>query len=288
MAVTYSVFSSSMSLDSRLQISADIAEKHDEVFWAVSETTQGISLQISKNFTEIKMNIERLEKAYCKHNVTSEPSITLLPFPFKLSKVINFFDFAPFLNQIFDLKKGDNEQVPAYGGDNNGVFLNESEKPVYHALIKYPSLSDKELAEILSISRHTIARARKKFENDALIKTIRIVDLKKLGFEILVLNHFSFNMKLSEGEKKRGIEALMENKQPIFMVLGDVEGVSLVPYKSFEEYRECCGKIADLNKKIGMFSKAPTSLLLSTTSMTHIKDHDYAPLTKKILGIYVD
>ena len=60
LAVTYSVFSSSMPLNTRLQISADIAENYDEVFWAVSETTQGISIQLSKNYTEVKKNIDIL------------------------------------------------------------------------------------------------------------------------------------------------------------------------------------------------------------------------------------
>ena len=48
LAVTYSTFSSSMSLKTRLRISADIAEKHDEMIWALSDATQGLSLQLSR------------------------------------------------------------------------------------------------------------------------------------------------------------------------------------------------------------------------------------------------
>ena len=285
LAVTYSVFSSSMPLKTRLRISKDIADKYDEIFWAVSETTQGISLQLSRNYTDVKENKEELEKVYCKQNVTRGPTITLLLFPFRLASIANFFDFSLFLEQIFELKVNYRKKTSVYKTKHKVTHLNDTEKLIYHTLIKHPDLPDKELADVIDISRHSIARARKKFEDDALIRTIRVVDLKKLGFEILVLNHFVFNMKISPEKKEKGIEALIKNKQPIFMVMGEIDGVSLVPYKSFEDFRECSGKIADINKRYGLFSKDTTSLLFSTTTMVYINNHDYAPIVKKVLGI---
>ena len=80
----------------------------------------------------------------------------------------------------------------------------------------------------------------------------------------------------------------MENKQPIFMVVGEIEGTSLVPYRSFEDFRERSGEIADINKEYGLFSKDPISLLFSTTTMVSINDHDYAPIVKKVLEIQIE
>jgi len=285
LAVTYGTFSSSMPLKTRLRISSGIAEEYDEVFWAVSDMTQGATLQMARSYTDVRRKMDGLERTYCKHNVIREPSITLLPFPFELTKIVNFFDFAPLLRQAFDLDIDDVETTTDRRKTDRGAPLNETEKLIYCTLVRHPELSDKELAEVIPVSRHTIARARKRFEDDALIRTIRLVDLKKLGFEILVLNHFVFDMKAPAKRMEEGVAALVENQQPIFMVIGEVEGVSLVPYRSFEDFREHSGDTADVNKRYGLFSRDPVSLLFSITDMASINDHDYAPIAEKVLGV---
>ena len=285
LAVTYGTFSSYVPLETRLQMSKGAADRHDEVFWAVSDSTQGISFQMSKNYTNARMNIEELEKVYRRENLTREPSISLLVFPFELTNIMNFFDYGQFLKQAFEIDDKRKEKAESQEKVIPNINLNEKEKLIYHALIKYPQLSDKELAEQINISRYKIARDRKRFEESSLIRTVRVVDLKKIGFEILVLNHFIFDMDISSENKEKGIKELMNKKQPIFMAAGEMDGVSLVPYKSFEDYREYSGKIADINKRHGLISKETISLLFSTKTMTIINNHDYAPITHKILDI---
>ncbi len=285
LAVTYGTFSSSVPLKTRLQMSKKIAEKQEEVFWAVSESTQGISFQLSRDYTNVKRNVEELEKVYHKENLTREPSISLLVFPFELTNIMNYFDYAPFLKSTFGIDDIIKEKTGTQKKTIKDINLNDKEKHIYHSLIKFPQLSDKKLAEEINISRYKVARERKRFEENLLIKTIRIVDLQKVGFDILVLNHMMFDMNISSEKKEEGIKTLMNRKQPIFMLVGEIDGISLVPYESFEDFREHSGKIADINKRYGLFSKETKSLLFSTKTMTFINNHDYANITHKILDI---
>ncbi|MCK4717711.1 MAG: MarR family transcriptional regulator, partial [Thermoplasmata archaeon] len=293
LAVTYSAFSSSVPLKERLEISANIAERYDEVFWAVSDKTQGVSLQLSRNYTDAKEKVEELGRAYCKQNVVREPNIALLAFPFKLIRQLNFFDYAPLLEQVFGQSVGEQEEVPTEMAEPSNkeergeakTHFTETEKIIFYALIKHPQLSDKELEEIIVASRHTIARARKKFEKEGFTKTIRIVNMEKLGFTILGLHHYILDMKTSEERIEEGIEAINSNRQPIFMVRGNTEGVMIVPYTSFEDLRACSEKVADINKEYDMFTKDPIGLFFFIGAMENINDHDYAPIVEKMLGM---
>ena len=283
LAVTYGTFSSSVPLKTRLQMSKKVADRQDEIFWAISESTQGISFQLSKNYTNVKRNIEELEKVYRKENLTREPSISLLIFPFEMTKIINYFDYTVLLKHAFGIEDEIEENTDSKKKIIGNTNLNDGEKHIYHSLIKYPQLSDKKLAELINVSRYKVARERKKFEENFLIRTIKIVDLQKIGFEILALNHIMFDTNISSERKEKGIKTLIDNNQPILMLAGEMDGVSLVPYKSFENFRECSGEIADINKRYGLFSKEARSLLFSTKTMTFINNHDYSHITHKIL-----
>jgi len=56
-------------------------------------------------------------------------------------------------------------------------------------LLKDSKRSDRELAKVLGVSQPTITRLRHKLEKNGMIRDYTIVpDLKKMGFELLVIN----------------------------------------------------------------------------------------------------
>ena len=210
MAINYSVYKTTASVESRLKTGKRFAESHDELFWAVNEYVQSTGLHFSKNYTDISKNITELEKYYTENGYLSEEGIHLLIFPFDMVDIPYFFDFSPLLAQSFgiieDPRNPSEERpngCPKTNGDNNR--MSETGKQVYYNLIKYPNMSDTELSEKISISQKTITKLRKEFEKSGLLKNSIIPNLEKLGFTKLLgtgIIKNKYKIQVKEASKK--------------------------------------------------------------------------------------
>jgi hypothetical protein len=159
--------------------------------------------------------------------------------------------------------------------------LNPTEKSIYSDLIKYPELSDQELAKKEGTSRFTVLRARKRFENK-LMKTCNIVNLKKLNFELIALVILKFSLSLSE----KSIEKVMEDllaQGAIFLVREHVNCAALIPFKTFDSYRAFMNSFSQEYKEYQYFSTFPEILLFSLVEAKLPKFHVYGPLIEKAL-----
>ena len=96
-------------------------------------------------------------------------------------------DYSPAMLDVIKSK------VKDIGFENNEeVIFSNTKKKIYCVLIQYPELSDSEIGTKVGVSRHTVSRLRRGFENNNLIRKINLPNLKKLGFEILTFFHIRF------------------------------------------------------------------------------------------------
>lgn len=290
MAVNYSVYKTTASVESRLKTGKKFAGSHNELFWAANEYVQSAGLHFSKNYTDISHNITELEKYYTKNGYLSEESIHLLIFPFDMVNIPYFFDFSHLLAQSFGIiedprnKSEDRENCfPQTNGKNNR--MSETGKKVYYNLIKHPNLTDTELSELISVSQRTITKLRKEFEESGMMKNAIIPDLEKLGFKMLVFDHAKLNLKMEEDRIDRILDSLIGIKPPIMLLLGNSDIVALTAYEDFDTYRRSINCFSEIYKHENIFVKEPRRLMFSLTEMNMIKDHVYAPLVAKILNI---
>ena len=288
LAVTYSHYRPSVPSDIRLITGKRLAEAHKEVFWTISEYNQSISLELSRNLTDLKKNISQLEQLYTAQSFLDEGDITLIAFPFEIAEIYSFFDFAPFMAQSFGL-------APVEIGLKNlsifetekglGSDMTDMAKKVYIGLIEFPEHTDTALAKEIGISQRTVTKLRKQFEVEGLIKTAIIPNLEKLGFKMLVFDHAKLNLRMSKKHREETIKALLSIKPPIFFAIGGNDVVAITPYEDFETYRRSINHFSEVYKQDDIFIKDPKRLMFSLAEMEIIKEHDYLPIVKKLLGV---
>lgn len=278
---TYSKFISALSLQQRLRVSSRIRKTHNEVFYALSDPLQGISLQISKDYTTVKKWSEDLENIYSKHAILSDVGIVIVPFPFKLSSFVNFFDFSPLLEEVFGIAS--KKEIKLKNLEMEQVKLTPTQKKVYYGLIKYPELSDIALADKLRVSRFTIARLKKIFEGK-LMKTVRVANLEKLDFKILAFLYMRLSLNLSKEDKLNFCKAITKLRSPIFMVVGNNDSLALTPFKDFDDYKKITNAFAEINEISNVLKEEPVILLFSLPETKVIKEYSFDKIVEKFLS----
>lgn len=279
LSVASANFISSLSLDERLDLGSKLDIEHPYVFWMISEPAQGMTLQLSKSYSEGKERIEKLEKIYVKQGYLGNSGISLIPFPLKLATIANFFDFTFLLNRLF--RMNDKPLLPKFKFED--MKLSYSDKKVFHALIEYPELSDSDLAKKLRLSRPTVSRRRKKFEGK-IMRTMTIPSLEKININILSLIYTKFNLSATQKDKQALIRDLLYQGS-IFLVSEHVELVALVPFENFDAYRTYMNVFSKRHKEYALFVEEPKILLFSVPKAKFPKNHLYAPLVRSILSV---
>jgi DNA-binding MarR family transcriptional regulator len=288
--VVYGTLNRRTTIEDRLAISKKYFEKFHEYFYIISESNQAINLAISKNITEFERNFEEFIQIYESYEFLDEKGFKYVLFPFDMISIFNFFDYAPILNRLFDLGFRDSPNYPNLSSDKiKGKVmdrrLTEKEKKVFYGLVTYPDLPDNRIAEKIKTTRFTVTKIRKRFYEEKLMRTTCIPDVKKLGMNILAFTHAKFKPNLTTFKKNQCLEDTLSIYPTIFNVARDLENLSISIFKNYRDFQETQELINKCRVENEFLKSEPESMLLSIPRMTKIKNHTYAPLTKKILGI---
>lgn len=285
LSVSYGWTNPSIPLETKLKkIGDDILCSGVECFYQVAESNQAFSLLMGLNYTDLKINVETLERRLSKLKFLGNQAIRIIFFPFKTSKIFRFFDFAPLIAKTFELNF-DEKRISTDFEEKGKRRLSQIEKRVYYGLIKYPDLSDSKIAEKMSLERHTVANIRKRFEKEKLIKKIRVPDLKKLGFQMLVFSYSRFNPLTPLDKRKKGIELLLKGYPNIMMLTSHSEAVNLFVVRDFEEYKKSKDEVISYYSSKNFFAEYPTLLTFSTSNMRILKNFEFGPIVRKVLKI---
>jgi hypothetical protein len=284
LGVTYFHYKATIPLNIRLITGTKLVREHREVFWAASEYTQAISLQLARSFTDAKANVADIESLYTAQGFLDEGGITFLPFPFAISRIPLLFDFEPLLRQSFGLH-GKDVVVGCAPRAQQGARLTAVGRRVYLGLVAMPELSDTELASAISVSQRTVSKLRAAFEGGGALKTVTVPNLRLLGFKMLVFDHAKLNLRLPEKQRMEILGELVKIKPPIFLAISGDDVAALTAYEDFETYRRCINGFSQIYKQDDIYAREPKRLQFSLTEMRMLKEHVYGPIVEKVLGI---
>lgn len=288
--VSYLILNRKTTVDERLDITRETLNRFSEFFYIVSESNQAVTVAVSKNITEFLKNLAPVIQIYDEHGFFDKEGFIHAFFPFELTTIFNFFVFAPLLDRLFELgleKTQEKLDVSSKKIKCRVKYrdMSDMEKRIYYGLVKYPELPDYKLAEKLSTTRSTLMRMKERFYAESLMRTIRMVNMKKLGLEILAFTHSKFNPKKPIQTRVEGIKNIIQMQTPILNVSSDLESIMLTAYKNFEDYQTIHEHVTRFHVQNEFLREEPTTLLMSIPIMTIVKNHMYAPLVKKILEI---
>jgi len=282
LAVIYMQFNPVIPLKQRMETTKRTIEVFDEIFFSVGEEEKGFSISLSQNYTNIGRINEIRTETFGKLGLLEKEYPHEVIFPFETSHIHRFFDFAPFFQYLFNLQ--DNQKIPTtpelFRKINTAEFSTK-EKKVYGALVAHPTATTQQIGELVNLSRHTVARMKKKFFEDGLLQTLILPNLKKLGIEILTFTHIRFNLNKAPSTQDFSI---LNTPSTIFFASRKFEAVLLSAYQTFQDYKEDeMNKIRYL-KEHNLFSQPPFISTYMLDRMEVIKDFDFSPLVRKILS----
>ncbi len=281
LAIIYMQFNPVIPLKQRMETTKRTIEVFDEIFFSVGEEEKGFSISLSQNYTNIGRINEIRTETFGKLGLLEKEYPHEVIFPFETSHIHRFFDFAPFLQQLFKLDDSKKiSMTPELFRKISTVEFSPKEKKVYSALVEHPTATTQQIGDLVGLSRHTVARMKKNFFEDGLLQTLILPNLKKLGIEILTFSHISFNLNNAPSTQELSI---LNTSSTIFFASRKFEAVLLSAYQTYQDYKEDeMNKIRYL-KEHNLFSHPPFISTYMFERMEVIKDFDFSPLVRKIL-----
>jgi len=277
-------FSLLIPLPERVEITGKAIEVFDEIFFSVGEQDKGFSLSLSKDYATIGRINDIRTQTFGGRGLLEEEYPNMIVFPFEISKIYRFFNFAPLLNFCFGLDLEGQQKIKYVNfGSKESIIFSDTEKNAYCILITYPELADSEIGRELGISRHTISRLRRKFENIDLMSKLIIPNFIKLGFEILGFYHIRFDPRNPPNIEEDEAASLMSDST-VFFASRMFEAVMISVYQDYDDYKNDMMKIMQILKENRWIAKDPIIKTYGLNTMVFIKDFKFAPITHKIVG----
>jgi DNA-binding MarR family transcriptional regulator len=284
LVVIYTNFTPLIPLEERVKITGKTIEVFDEIFFSVGEQDKGFSLSLSRDYATIGRINDIRTRTFGERGLLEDEYPTLVVFPFEISKIYRFFDFAPLLKKSFTLDLESEEKLGERGGLSKGIIaLSEMEKNVYCMLVNYPESSDSVIGAKLGVSRHTVSRLRRGFEEENLLWKINMPDLKKLGFEILTLYHILFDPR-HPLDMVRDEATLLMSDSSIFMASRMFEAFILSVHHDYDDYQRDRTRIMQILKENQWIAEDPMIRTHSLSELIYMKDFRFTPIAKKIVG----
>jgi len=266
-----------------------LIENIPEFFYGGLEGGSAFGLGFAQNYSELTKTIEQLSKSvrgegYVENVVP--PMKHLAIFPLKNAVFFNFFDFSSIIKNNYKIKiKDEPEDKLQSLPKPKDMNLTTIEKRVLYGLVNYPELPDSKIADKINVTRQVISKLKKMFEEEGLIKTIKIPDLEKLGFEILVLAINNHNPLTPMDKRMKGIELVRSKLPIIFLISTNLESFAMAPARNFVELQDLKNEVLKFYKKEKFFITEPVIHMYSISNMTFARSHYYGALIKKIYKI---
>ncbi|MCI0497687.1 MAG: hypothetical protein L0Z54_05290 [Thermoplasmata archaeon] len=278
---TYTNFNIVYPLEERIRITREAIEVFDEIFYSMGEVSKGFSVSMSSDYTTISHINDVRTETFSKMNLLAEEHPIQVIFPLGISRVFRFLSFDPMLKVHLGVETaGLPKPKPCDFSVGERRELSKNEKTVYHALVKYPGMRDKSLGDLLPLSRHTVSNVRKRFENENLIRHIRIPNISTLGYNLLVFWHIKINPR-----KPIPPEALERLLTPncVMAMSRKYEAVIISYYLDFESYRTDEANITRSLRSDNYIVEPPVINVFDLSKARVIKDLTFAPFVRKLL-----
>jgi len=154
---------------------------------------------------------------------------------------------------------------------------------IFAELVKNPRLSDRQLAKNLNVSQPTITRRRAQLEKMGLLDYTAILDIRKLGYEILAI---TFGRLQSEKPNDKKVEPSEDflSKHPEMLLVSSGRGLNydrvvLSVHRSYSEFSQF---ITELRQQWRKYLVDPESFIISLQSDKILRDFTLKQLAKAI------
>jgi len=295
MCISHGSFKPVMPYGNELLAKAD--ETIPATYFGISNPYHFVMLGASRNFTDARETYDgyyrndRFLKAVDERNLV----FSFLSYP--LTTVLNFFEFAPLLRNLFGITDKDNAPTdasvngkarrridpsePSAGLDE----LSTTERKVLLGLVRFPELPDKALSDKIKVSRQVVSKMRRMLETEGYVRTAIIPDLAKLGMGMIIFTHYTLNPKTAGSFNEKSLIGTKEGLPSFFLCSGPFEFYSLSAFKSYQDFERVSERYYKLYTENKALLGSPIILPFSIEDLTFFRNHTYANILKNVLGL---
>jgi DNA-binding MarR family transcriptional regulator len=284
LAVIYIDLNPLIPLKERVIISKKSIAVYEELFFSVGAQDKGFSISLSKDYATIGRINDIRTQTFGHYGFIEDEYPSMVIFPFEISKIYRFFDFAPLLDKGLNLNTDSKDEIKNFGRLTKKEYnFSKIEKKVYCTLVKYPESSDSFIGKKTGVSRHTVSKLRRYFEEENLVRRINLPNFKKLGFEILTIYHIRFDPRKNPDIKNDEAYQLISDST-IFMATRVFEAFILSVHLNYDDFNKDTTRIMQILKENKWITKNPVIRTHSLSELVIIKNFEFAPIAKKILN----
>lgn len=243
-------------------------ERHSNFFYVRHSERGGIIFCITENWASFKHLQENLERA----TIISSSNFRhyrIVHFPIARSRLVNYFNYAGVIQNFFGTSQ------PVNSGIEKRIArrkLRINEKKVLIGLVQYPDYTLNKLSTRLELSKPTISKIRESLTHNGYVKPVFKPNLGKIGGQLLLLSHYSFNTNNS-------LDINFKPSNEFLSVLTTTDYFSLSAfsgYQSLQDHIDKCVVCAEREIK-----DDPLHIILPMNSVSY-KKNDFSSILKKI------
>ncbi|TET91788.1 MAG: hypothetical protein E3J35_01235 [Methanomassiliicoccales archaeon] len=252
----------------------ETVESLPQIFYSIVSSDSLFSVGYFKNFSEYRGFADAAWEQFGESDVIDQGMWSWAVFSFERAKMVNFFDYGPPLRYIFDIKE--KVHIDKSVEKPSKVRLSRKEKIVLQGLVNFPESSDKEVAERVGASRQAVSAMRKRFEKTGVMKTLRVVDLGKVGYSIIALAHNQFTPPATLESRWNYLLKIAEIIPQFLNVASNPESILMACAKDYEMYHSVRNKAIKLYTEKGYLREEPMLMLFPLSDTKTIKDFDFS------------
>ena len=277
--VRYGKFSPSAGDASRNRFVDALRRENKGLYYLVTSPSFYFHVSAVRNYTSYRRWAEAIEFEFAETDLFRGAEATSVVFPFETSKHIRHFDYSWILRGLFDIK--DKVVVEAPFQKVEVRRLTKKERTVLRGLVERPEDTDVALSRRIDASRQVISTMRKKFERTGLMRTARIVDLRKLGYQILAFGHFKYSLKTPLRLRTEGIQRSVQQVPQFLNFSANIETIGCGAFRNYDEHFKAKKALLSFYTKKGFLDVEPRSELIALSEANIPVNCDFSSLIKE-------
>jgi len=224
----------------------------------------------------------------CRKNDLSVKNWHTVVFPAENTYILNFFEYAPVIKYLFNLEVGESERKISpklLHTESDSMEFTKKERIGYTGLLTVSEGTDVDVSVKTKLSRQAVAAMRKRFADKVLLPR-RVLNLGKLGLEMLVLTHDKLNLGISL-EKKVNVATEAITDLPVFFgVISNSDAIYLSAYRNYADYvAHERARVEQISKGNAQMLEATASYTYSVSNLTMLRDHAFLDVATKTLNL---
>ncbi len=257
-----------------------LKDRFPGLFHVVASSDHVAFLGFAHNYTAARKEVDELRSALDRAKLLGHGDVGLSAFPMSQSIVPSFFDFSHSLALAFGIEdRFPLRMDPAKSGD---IALTRKETEVLKGLVRFPELSDKALAQRVKVSRQAVSKMRREFEREGLLRTVRIPNLRLLGFELYITAFARFGPSAPLKLRLEGFERLLRSTPAFFLASDESEAIVIGTSRSYEEYAILNAGLTKHFKERGFLAEDPQVYVGLTASTEILRNCEFGPLVQSL------